>query len=220
MKKFDLVIFDLDGTLFDTKNSIISSVCIAAKNLGYRDLSEEDKKVFLGPPLDYSVPIVFKTNVEDTKRIIDEYRKVYFETEMYKTKLYDGILDLLNKLKENNYKIALSTYKNQKCLKNLFDYFNITKYFDCLNGTLEHEDDKTNILRRSMQMTDCNDPEKVVMIGDTEHDLKAARKIGCYFVGMTYGFGYKDLSEEDTNYNKTLCYLDNANNIFQNLEKN
>ena len=219
MKRFDLVIFDLDGTLFDTKDSIISSVCLAAKNLGYKDLSDEDKKVFLGPPLDYSVPIVFKTNDEDTKKFIDEYRKVYFDTEMYKTNLYDGINDLLDKLKNNNYKIALSTYKSQKCLKNLFDYFDITKYFDCLNGTTEHEDDKTNILRRSMEMTGCNDPEKVVMIGDTEHDLKAARKIGCYFIGMTYGFGYKDLTDEDNNYNKTICYLDNANNIFDNIEK-
>ena len=219
MKKFDLVIFDLDGTLFDTKYSIISSVCLAAKNLGYNDLSEEDKKVFLGPPLDYSVPIVFKTNEEDTQKIIDEYRRVYLETEMYKTELYDGINDLLEKLKNNNYKIALSTYKSQKCLKSLFDYFDISKYFDCLNGTTEHEDDKTNILRRSMEMTGCTDPEKVLMIGDTEHDLKAARKIGCYFIGMTYGFGYKDLTDEDKNYNKIICYLDNANNIFENIEK-
>ena len=219
MKKYDLVIFDLDGTLFDTKGSIISSVCLAAKNLGYPDLTEDDKKVFLGPPLDYSVPIVFKTDEENTQKIIDEYRKVYFDTEMYKTNLYDGIKELLNKLKDNNYKVALSTYKSQKCLKNLFDYFDITKYFDCLNGTTEHEDDKTNILKRSMEMTGCNDPEKVVMVGDTEHDLKAARKIGCYFIGMTYGFGYKDLTDEDKNYNKIICYLDDANNIFENIEK-
>ena len=134
MKKFDLIIFDLDGTLFDTKDSIISSVCLAAKNLGYNDLSEEDKKVFLGPPLDYSVPIVFKTNEEDTKRIIEEYRRVYFETEMYKTKLYDGILDLLKNLKNNNYKIALSTYKSQNCLKNILKSLEIRQLDNHTNG--------------------------------------------------------------------------------------
>ena len=220
MKKFDLVIFDLDGTLFDTKNSILSSVEIAAKNNGFHELSEDDKKVFLGPPLDYSIPKVFNTDVEMTNKMIDEYRKVYFETEMYKTNLYDGILSLLNKLKSNNYKVALSTYKSQKCLKNLFDYFDITKYFDCLNGTTEHEDDKTNILKRSMEMTDCINPERVVMIGDTEHDLKATKKIGCYFIGMTYGFGYNNLTDEDKNYNKILCYLDDANKIFNYIDNN
>lgn len=218
MKKFDLVIFDLDGTLFDTKNSILSSVAIAAKNNGLHELSEDDKKVFLGPPLDYSIPKVFNTNEEMTNKIIEDYRKVYFETEMYKTNLYDGILQLLKKLKNNNYKIALSTYKSQKCLKNLFDYFKITNFFDCLNGTTEHEDDKTNILKRSMDMTNCNNPERVVMVGDTEHDLKAARKIGCYFIGMTYGFGYNDLTEEDKNYKNILCYLDDANKIYEYID--
>lgn len=219
MKKFDLIVFDLDGTLFDTANSIISSMQLASKKFGLKDLTEEDKKVFLGPPLDYSIKKVYNTNDEMTDNMIKEFRRVYFESEMYKTNLFDGINETLDYLKGNNYKIALCTYKHNYCLENLFNHFNIRKYFDSMCGGLGNEINKTDILKRVMNETGISNPEKILMIGDTEHDLKAAISIGCYFLGMTYGFGYQGLTDEEKNYKRIINYLDSAKYIIKEIEK-
>lgn len=220
MKKFDLIVFDLDGTLFDTKQSIMNSVKRMIDSEKLRKLSEEEVQSFLGPPLIGSIKRLYPELTDDKiDELVKVFRKHYSEKEIFNTALYDGMLGVLEKLKKDGYKIALATYKQIKCVNAIFEHFDITKYFDSMHGT----NDKIGITKADIikeAMDDCNvhDVNRICMVGDTEHDFNAAIKLELYFIGMTYGMGYNGITEKELKYEKFLGFCDEAGKILSKIE--
>lgn len=214
-KKFDLILFDLDGTLFDTTDTILNSIKATIKLLGLRELTKEEVGSFIGPPVVTSLKKFYPyMSDEEIDNVCKEYRKYYIDNELLKAELFPGMLDVLKELKANNYKIALATYKLMRCVTPLFDDKDVTKYFDTLRGsTSEIGMTKTDIMK--LAISDCNitDMDKVCMIGDTEHDLRGAINCNLPFLGVTYGAGFKGLTDEEKNYSKLIGMVDRAIDI-------
>lgn len=221
MRKYDLIVFDLDGTLFDTRRSILNSIKHMVETEKIKKLTDEQVRTFLGPPLEASMRKYYAELPDaEIERLIEVYRDYYINVELLNTKLYDGMEEVLKTLKEEGYKLALGTYKQIRCVAPLFDHFNITKYFDTLKGSEEgHDYTKVQIIQHAIEACGVKDLRKVCMIGDTEHDFRGAIQCGIDFIGMTYGFGYTGMNDDELKYENFLGYCDTAPEILKKLKQ-
>lgn len=214
-RKFDLILFDLDGTVFDTANTILNSLKATVKNAGLRTLTEDEVNTFIGPPIIDSLHRYYpELSDEAIDNLTKEYRKYYIEHELLRAKPFKHIPEVITTLKENGYKVALATYKLMKCVTPLFEHYDMTKYFDTLRGSINEKGlTKTDIMRLAIEDCKVMDYDKVCMIGDTEHDLRGAINLSVYFIGVNYGAGFKGLTDEEKSYKKCLGYVDDAKQI-------
>lgn len=210
--KFDLILFDLDGTLFDTSETLLNAIKGAVKLAGLRELTDTELSTFIGPPVVQSLKEYYpKLNEEEIENLAAIYRDYYIEHEMLKADLFPGMLEVLKSLKANGYKVALATYKLMKCVVPLFEKKDVAKYFDTLRGSIaETGMTKTNIMKWAIDDCKVTDFNRICMVGDTEHDLRGAINLGVSFIGVNYGSGFKGLTEEEKNYEKIVAYVDKA----------
>lgn len=211
-KKFELILFDLDGTLFDTSETLLNSIKGTVKLAGLRELTEEELGTFIGPPVVTSLKGYYPNlSDEEIDKLTDLYRQYYIDKEMLKAELFPGMIDVLKTLKANGYKTALATYKLMKCVEPLFEKKDVAKFFDTLRGsTAETGMSKTEIMSWAIEDCKITDYDKICMIGDTEHDLRGAINLGVSFIGVNYGAGFKGLTDEEKNYKKIVAFVDKA----------
>lgn len=216
-KKFDAILFDLDGTLFDTTDTILNSLKATVKMHGLRELTEEEVNSFIGPPVVASLKRYYpQMTDEEVDKVTAAYRDYYIEKEMLKAELFPGMLEVLQQLKANDYKIALATYKLMRCVTKLFDFKDVSKYFDTMRGSLaETGFTKTDIMRSALDDLKVTNVDKACMVGDTEHDLRGAINLNMPFIGVSYGAGFKGLTDEEKNYNKFIAMCDKPGDILK-----
>ena len=216
-KKFDLLIFDLDGTLFDTKWTILEALKGYVAQKGLRRLTDEEVNSFFGPPAALSFKRFFpEIKEEDFEKVLAEYRTYYIENTLLKAKPYDGTIEVLAKLKENGYKVALATYKLLRCAVPLLEHYDIIKYFDVVKGSIgELGSTKIQLMQDAIIECGIKDNNKAVMVGDTEHDFGGARYLFVPFIGMNYSGSFDNLTDEQKNYDKLVAILDKAKDILE-----
>lgn len=184
------VLFDLDGTLLDTSEGIKHSVRHTISVMRYKNLSEETILKFVGPPIQNSLMSYCGVDSDEAQRGANVFRDFYKSNALFEAKLYDGILELLAELKLKGIKIGVATYKREDYAIDLLKYFGIDKYCDVIHGA-----DNENVLSKADIVEMCikeiaEKREKVVLVGDTEHDAKGAADAGISFIGVTWGFEY------------------------------
>lgn len=198
------VIFDVDGTLLDGTEGILNSVKYAISELKLPELSAEELLTFVGPPIQNSAKQKYNLNDEEAQAFANIFRSKYSSGDVLLARVYDGIYDLLDFLKQNNCKLGVATYKREDYAIGLMKHFGFDKYFDSICGA-----DNENKLTKFDILVNCrnnisNSADNVIMIGDSYHDAQAAEKLGVEFIGVTYGFGFK--TEQDVNeYPNILC---------------
>lgn len=189
--KYKYILFDLDGTLTDSKLGITKSVQYALKKLNIleEDLTELEK--FVGPPLKHSFMKFYSFSEEKSLKAIELFREYFREKGIYENELYSDIVDLLKRLKKDGCTLAISTSKPQVFTEVILDEFSIREYFDVvvgseLDGT---RSDKTEIIYYTLELLGNPDLKKVVMIGDREHDIIGAVNNHIDSVGILHGYG-------------------------------
>lgn len=200
------VIFDLDGTLLDTREGIIESAKYAAQELGYEQLPYETMLTFVGPPIQASFMKHYGCDKDSAQRAADVFRDYYKNQALYLAKPYEGIYDLCRTLKDNGIRMSVATYKREDYATDLLRHFDFDKYCDPMHGA-----DNNNVLRKEDIVRMCMEEmgaskEDTVLIGDTDNDAKGALKAGISFIAVTYGFGFK--TEEDVSEYPYIGVLD------------
>lgn len=198
------VIFDVDGTLLDGTEGIIKSVNHAISVMKLPKLTEEELISFVGPPVQNSAKNKFSLTDDEAQIFANIFRKKYAEDDVYLAKVYNGIYDLLEFLKQKNYKLGVATYKREDYAINLMRYFKFDAYFDSICGAdNENKLTKFDILVKCKNSLSLNN-NKIIMVGDSYHDAQAADELGIDFIGVTYGFGFKT-AREVNEYPNILC---------------
>jgi len=194
MDKFVNLLFDLDGTVADTSEDIID--CAKRACLDILDEELNITKANLGPSISEIITFL-KPGTDDIylKKIIIKFRNYYDNNFYKKTKLYDGILELLNYLKISGYKLFIVTNKPNlptgKILKKfkIYDLFNKIITPDIENGM---NFDKTAMINNLITFLNL-DKKKTIMIGDTSNDISAAKENDIQSLLVLYGYGSNEL---------------------------
>lgn len=191
MKKYEIILFDLDGTLSDPKIGITTSIQYGLEKMGIMENDLQKLECFIGPPLQTSFTDYYGFDELQCKEAIEFYRERFIKTGMYENELYEGIVSLLKKLKAAGKKLAVATSKPTIFAIEILNYFQINEYFDVvvgseLDGTRSA---KAEIIQDVLNQFQDNTKDSFVMIGDRKHDMIGANLTGIDSIGVTYGFG-------------------------------
>lgn len=191
MRKYDVILFDLDGTLTDPGIGITNSVMHALKKYG---IEVEDRKSlykFIGPPLIDSFEKYFDFSHEEAVKSVDYYREYYADKGIYENEVYKGIDRLLENLNKNGKKIILATSKPELFAREILRHFSLDKYFLFAAGSTmdETRTNKAEVIEYALAECGITDKSSVVMVGDREHDIIGANKNGIDSVGVLFGYG-------------------------------
>ena len=186
------IFFDLDGTLTDSAPGIIHSVQYALKKYGI-EAEENDLRSFIGPPLVHSFQERFGFDHDKALEAVTFYREYFTAGGMFENSVYQGVEEMLQKLKEDGLVLAVATSKPELFSKQILEHFALTRYFDFIGGAAMDESraTKVEVLSYALQELEV-DPAKAVMIGDRENDIEAASLLGTESMGVLYGYGSKE----------------------------
>jgi len=191
MPKYNLIIFDLDGTLLDTSEGIYKSVRYAETKMGFLPIDEQKLHFFIGPPPVEMYKKIY--GVDDaTAQKATSYHREYGRTKaIYEAIPYKNIRFLLAKLCEKSYKLAVATLKQQEIAETLLEMYDLKKYFNIIVGMNAQETyTKSFLIEQAIKKAGTNNA--AVMIGDTVYDEAGAREVGIDFISVSYGFGFSN----------------------------
>ncbi len=195
MNNYDIVLFDLDGTLTDPGEGITNSVAYALKKY---NINVEDKKqlfTFIGPPLHESFEKYYGFTPDEAMKAVDCYREYYNVKGIFENYVYDGITDVLKTLKENGKTVCVASSKPEIYVRQILDHFNLTQYFDYITGANMDgtRTKKAEVIEYALSLCKPLDISRVIMVGDREFDITGARECGLASIGVLYGYG--DMTE-------------------------
>lgn len=135
MKKYQYLLFDLDGTLTDSKLGITKCVQYALGKMGWKIPPIEELLCFIGPPLLTSFQEYCGMNQEEAKKATVFYRERYAIKGLFENEVYVGIPENLRELKEAGYILAIATSKPEEYLIRILDHFHLNDYFTVISGS-------------------------------------------------------------------------------------
>lgn len=196
MKNYDVILFDLDGTLTDSSPGIINSIVYALKKYGISVEDTAELRKFLGPPLHESFKAFYGFDENKSMEAVAYYREYFSTKGLLENDVYKGIPDLLQKLNDKGKRLILATSKPQKFTDRIMAHFDLAKYFEFIAGSNMDgtRSKKAEVIAYALHECQITDKSKVVMIGDREHDIIGAKAVGIDSVGVEYGYGdYNEL---------------------------
>ena len=161
---YDAVVFDLDGTLFDAEEGIVSSVVKAMKEMGLEIPQGAQLQQVVGPPLRYSFHDLLNVPSERLDEAADRYAHIFRSEGMYRYSVYPGIRTMLRVLKENGIYVALASSKPRDLCERILRHYGLRHFFDRVIGETDSHAKlgKPEMIRRAL-------PERywrAAMVGD------------------------------------------------------
>jgi phosphoglycolate phosphatase len=196
---WDVVLFDLDGTLTDSGLGVGNGVLYALEKMGFAKPNDAELRKYLGPPLWTSFSDFAGMDETQTIEAVRLYREYYNEIGAYENSVYPGIPELLTKLVADGKRLAVATSKVDYAAVNILQHFNMDHFFDVIAGsdeTGELRGTKALVIRHALTELRMGDGTSIVMIGDREHDILGAKELGIPGIGVLYGYG--DRAELDS----------------------
>lgn len=186
-RRFDLIAFDWDGTLFDSTAIIVRCIQQAVADVGGTVPSDRDAAFVIGlglmDALARAAPDVPR---EKYAELGASYRRHYIRHQN-DLSLFEGVLAMLGELRQREHILAVATGKSRRGLDEVLATVQLGGLFDG-SRTADETAGKPDprMLRELMEQFDVA-PERTLMIGDTTHDLQMAVNAGCASVGVGYG---------------------------------
>ncbi|MDN5088724.1 HAD family hydrolase [Aliarcobacter butzleri] len=185
-----IILFDLDGTLIDSTDAIVSTFRFAFKEQGF-DFRGNDKNIkdLIGYPLD----IMFERLGVSKQKVwdyVDSYKNRYRVISVEQTTLLENAFDAVQ-LASKIARVSVVTTKTRMYTIPILDNFNITQYFEIITGRENVENPKPHpepILKTLAQMNYDKNKDEVYMIGDTKLDLICANEAKVNAIGVLCGY--------------------------------
>lgn len=192
---YKYILFDLDGTLTDPFEGITRSVQYALNAFGVKDEPLEALKRFIGPPLKASFMEFYGFDSDTAVAAVEKYRERFADIGIYENRLFDGIPQMLEKLKKTGHVLAIASSKPTVYVERILQHFHIRQYFDHVMGSeLDgRRTDKKEVVQAVLSDLHIEkNSREAIMVGDRFHDVQGARACGLDCVGVTFGYGGKD----------------------------
>lgn len=194
MKEYDYILFDLDGTLVASAESVRVSLAYAMEALWLPCPDLSDYSLYVGPPLEDTFRGMCAVPEELIPKAMELYRDYYDEVGQKQSRLFDGVNEMLTALCERGKKLAICTSKNETVAGTVADVMGLTPCFDAICGSSldGSRKAKAELIPYALKALGCTDKTKAVMVGDTHFDARGAKLAGVDFLGVTYGYGAKE----------------------------
>ncbi len=186
-RRFDLIAFDWDGTLFDSTGLIVRCIQAACRDLGMPEPSDVQAAYVIGlglmDALRHAVPDL---PVERYPELGRRYRHHYMARQ-HEIVLFDGTREMLATLKAHNHWLAVATGKSRLGLNEALDAAQLREFFDSTRTADETASKPDPLMLLELMRELGAEPARTLMIGDTTHDLQLAANAGVACVGVSYG---------------------------------
>lgn len=185
------ILFDLDGTLTDSKLGITKAIQYALSKEGIKEIDLEELEKFVGPPLKEAFTEFYGFDELTAERATNNFRDYFEEKGIFENEVYVGIPELLRYLKDKGYIISIATSKPTVFAKKIIKHFKLEEYFlkivgSNLDGT---RTSKGEVIEYLLKELDIENIDKIVMIGDRKHDVLGAKMNNLQSIGVAYGYG-------------------------------
>ncbi len=188
--KYKTLIFDLDGTLLNTLDDLASSVNYAMRESGFCERTLDEVRRFIGNGVEVLIrrAVPRGTTEEEYKEALAIFKEHYKKNSRNKTAPYNGITELLAKLKQNGYNLAIVSNKVDFAVKDLRDEF-----FNGLIDVAIGDSDATrtkpepDMVYKAIEELGA-DRSECVYIGDTDVDIETAKNSGMDSISVSWGF--------------------------------
>jgi phosphoglycolate phosphatase len=185
----NVLLVDLDGTLVNPAQGIISCFRLALETLGRPAPQQADLGWIIGPPLRQSFAEMLR-GVADAEEALTIYRARYATEGLYEALVYDGVREVLPSLEGAGARLILCTSKPHVYASRILKRFDLERHFEAVRGAEldgRHED-KGDLIAHILDERGLN-PGECMMWGDRKHDVLAARRHGIPTIGALWGFG-------------------------------
>ena len=200
---YQYVLFDLDGTLTDPGLGITNSVMYALRKFGINVSDRSQLYPFIGPPLRDSFRVYYGFSDEQCERAVRYYREYFKKSGMFENEVYDGICELLTRLKASGRTLVVATSKPEVFALEILRHFDLYKYFDFVAGATLNDvrNQKADIIKYALETLNITEKTSAIMIGDRKHDIIGAKETGLDSIGVLYGYGtYDELKNAGATY--------------------
>jgi len=186
-RQFDLIAFDWDGTLYDSTHIIVRCIQRAVADVGGTVPSDRDAAWVIGmglmQALAHAAPDVPR---ERYAELGERYRHHYL-SHKDDLSLFEGVLPMLNALRERSHLLAVATGKSRRGLNDVLRTVQLQGLFDGSRTSDETAGKPDPLMLHELMREFGVEPARTLMIGDTTHDLQMAVNAGCASVGVSYG---------------------------------
>lgn len=188
--KKEFLLFDLDGTIIDSKDGILDAVQHTLFQYGIEERREK-LICYVGPPIVDALTRFHHFTLEDARKAVPIYRSYYAVHGMKGNEVFPGVMEVMEKFLRQGKKLAVATSKPIEVAMPILEELGLTSYFTAIGGSsLSGErPHKVDVIRYVLEKLGVQDPAQVVMIGDRSYDIEGAKQAGIDSVGVLYGYG-------------------------------
>lgn len=194
---WDILLFDLDGTLTDSGPGIMHAAKTALQSFGIDGLSEQELRYFVGPPLWESFGKYLPE--EQISAAIDRFREYYRVTGWLENEPYPGVRECLHTLQAAGKRMYVATSKLESMARQVLTHFDLMQYFDGVCGGIADDPEagkKVNVVRRALREAEYTEYSRAILSGDREYDIYGGHAAGIQTVGVLYGYGSREELEK------------------------
>jgi phosphoglycolate phosphatase len=187
------VLFDLDGTLTDSREGIIACFKYAFQTLKLDSPADPELERMIGPPLRESFANLIGPNKEDLlEQAVTLYRERFAAKGMFGNSVYPGIGDALAQLRDYG-SLLVATSKPRMFAERIIEHFGLSRFFRAVYGSEMNgaNADKRDLIAHILRAASLS-PTDTVMVGDRAHDVLGARANGLFPVGVLWGYGSRE----------------------------
>ncbi len=203
-----LIAFDLDGTLIDSAPDLVEAVNFALTQLDKPTHSQDTIQQWIGNGADVLVKRALLNNwhvgeiPEDFDVAFELFKKYYAEHDWVHSRLYEGVLETLQTLKNDGFKLACVTNKTARFTNPLMQTTGLAPYFDFVTSGDTFSEMKPNPLPLLETAKLINvAPENAWMIGDSINDISAGKNAGFKTIAVSYGYaGQHSMADLNADY--------------------
>jgi phosphoglycolate phosphatase len=182
------LLFDLDGTLTDSKCGVIHSIQYALGRAGRAEYTSRDLDWCIGPPLAESFARLLGDEYGDLAEVMGYYKQRYETAGLFEIRPYEGIEECLRELKELG-DLYVATSNLTRYSEKILSRFSLDRYFKGIYGCPDFTKAGKGELIENILRLEKLDPKTVIMIGDREHDIRGARENKVESLGILWGYG-------------------------------
>jgi phosphoglycolate phosphatase len=186
-RRFDLIAFDWDGTLFDSTKIIVRCIQQAVVDVGGAMPTDKAAAYVIGMGLMQALAHAAPDVPQDKYPELGARYRHHYLARQNDLSLFEGVLPLLDELKARHHWLAVATGKSRRGLDDVLHTVQLKGMFDGSRTADETAGKPHPLMLHELMREFGTEPERTLMIGDTTHDLQMALNAGCASVGVSYG---------------------------------